>query len=97
MPLLNTMSPESVRHGASQPRSHRTSIPGLLLYLLQWLGYPVAMYNIASCERSIAATVFLRKGLMAMELEVRNGIDAQSIDCLRAGIWDHIPWEAAEE
>lgn len=60
--------------------------------LLQWAGYPIAIYSIAASEKQITETTSLREDLGVMETEVQEGARVKDVDGLSAESWKHIPW-----
>jgi len=65
-----------------------------ILSLLQWSGYPIAFYSIATSEKRISETKNLKEDLNQMKAEVEKGVEVQSTSCFETGTWDYIPWES---
>ena len=95
--LFNAWPPFRYRPGLGHHPSWMTGISGTVLYLLQWSGYPIAIYSIASSEKRITETTNLREGLNVIETEVENGLEPQSTAYFETATWDYIPWELVTE
>ncbi|KAK5995010.1 hypothetical protein PT974_03400 [Cladobotryum mycophilum] len=63
-----------------------------VLYMLQWFGYPIALYRIGTFEKGIAKLGSLREGLKAIERQVDGFRKAQSTACFDGATWNYIPW-----
>ncbi|KAI8711238.1 hypothetical protein NCS52_01499700 [Fusarium sp. LHS14.1] len=82
------------RLGPVQHPSPLTVVPGTVFHILQWSGYPIALYSIATFEKGITETTSLREGLQAIEREVESGLEVQSTTCFETTTWDYITWES---
>ena len=81
------------RPGLGQHPPRMMGMSSTVLYLLQWSGYPIAIYSIATFKKRISKTTSLREGLNVMETEVENSLELQSTACFETATWDYIPWE----
>ncbi|AEO63192.1 uncharacterized protein THITE_154692 [Thermothielavioides terrestris NRRL 8126] len=68
-------------------------ISNIFCYLLQWSGYPIAVYNIFASEKSIAETARFRQRLGALETAVQQGVNVEAPFCLSETSWEGIPWD----
>ncbi|KAK3349515.1 hypothetical protein B0T25DRAFT_632955 [Lasiosphaeria hispida] len=64
-------------HGRRPDNTLRTAAS-----LLQWAGYPVAMYSVVTFERSVSTATRLREDLETMEREVAEGAEVYGDDSL---------------
>ncbi len=68
------------------------SLSKTIAALIQWAGYPIAIYSISVFEKQITETASLRAELGAFEMAVQRGDVVKDVGCLSAGAWKHVPW-----
>lgn len=68
------------------------SIVAVLVSVLPWWGYPVAIYFIATFEKQILDNTRLQEELKALEMKIEGGLEVPSTKFFEEATWDS-RWE----